>query len=46
MTWKAMPTFLPYWKAISWTSGSEFTRMETFLKRKTNPQDKKESIHY
>lgn len=32
-TWNAMPTFLPYWYAISWTSGSEFTRMETLRGR-------------
>lgn len=33
LTWKAMPTFFPYWKAISWTSGSEFTRIETLKER-------------
>lgn len=32
-TWNAMPTFFPYWYAISCTSGSEFTRMETLNER-------------
>lgn len=35
-----MPTFFPYWYAISCTSGSEFTRMETLNEKEQTVNEK------